>query len=1102
MKKIIALCVLFMAVFAFATELFTAANQKNWKFADSKLTVPADGAALKVNFDQKTHFSVNQLKIEQNKFYVIAVKGTLSKGATMRFYVQNNTKGVWQNAVVNDKGSGVEKDYYMPFKFVKPFKGNVYVRFEPKCKDGAGFFEIKSLKLLEAPSDSLIVNGDFSNGSAAWYLGNGAKVVKNAAGENVLELFAEKAKSTVKVKSVNIPVTAGKTYRLSYSNDCASGFGRKTLEHDFRVYPAVNNKAISGTDKWETKHHGRILKFEQEFKAPSGAKNITVNVEVRDEAKVQFFDFKLEELADKTTAPATAPTVKIFSKNEINLLDKKNHDMWNGMKNAKFTADGISAKFTKSTSFGISGLPIKDNVYYVMKVTAKAAKGTSVFFYVENNTKGVWQNKSLRFNGTGNFETRFMAFKFPKKIASNVYAKFRLSTKGTPEGAFELKELTLFQNDNPATFFNADLNDGVVGWDLNNTGKIVKNKDGKNAVELAVREDGKIVRFFSAPVEVVPLKHYRLSYDVFSFRGEGKASIEHDIRMYPIARNQVPMAGTEKWQVGLDGRTQKKYVEFRPPRNCKDVMFAIEARGPAKVQINNFKLEEFTPVVKLAEILLDQPFNFRDGVFSTNKAEKITGVIDFKEKNLTAELVFNDNGKAIFSKKCTPADNKFSLPVPAQGKSFELVMTAKDAAGKTVCTEKKTINNYAPNPVEVTFRDDGVTLVNGKPFFHIGNWWYTNRGDIDEDLEFLKEAGFNVIFLHHNHPQSKNSDRFPLLDMVHRHGLWGIVELPHKYSVTMNDKQRAAFKNKWVNLIKKYQKHPALFGYFGPDEAMIQGYTVETISEFYHWAKDNDPYHPLWYNEAPVGTVAEHQAYANDTCDVFGVDIYPIGAPHGVDLGDRTLTVIGKHTDRSMQAVKYRKPVWMIIQGFSWAHMRRPAKFQPADEAMRKTYPDYPQTRFAAFNAILHGATGLQFHYLGYTVYVPDEFWDAVRKTTLELKYLTPVLTARTVKNPAVKCNNPKVNMMVKNLDGKFYYILANESGDSISAKFTGFTEKQLNVIFDSNPVKVNNGAFELKLEPYAVRVMSAEKFDAPEKIWQIKTYRPWSAKIKNDVRK
>ncbi len=1098
-KTVILLGVLFMAAFAFANELYTAANQKNWKFADKTLSVPSDNSPLTIKFNPKTHFSSNQLKIKKDAFYVLALKGTLSKDASMFFYVQNVTKGVWQNAAVRAKGDGTEKTYYIPFKFVKPFSGNVYARIELTTKNSAGSFELKSLKLLGTDEDNMLVNGDFDAGSDAWILGKGAQVTKNAAGENVLELFAEKAKSSVKVQSVAIPVTAGKTYKLSYSNDCASGFGRKTLEHDFRVYPAIKNKAIPGTDKWETKHHGRILKFENEFKVPAGTKNITVNVEVRDEAKVQFSDFKLEELADKNTAAAAA---EIFSKNEINLLDPKNKDMWNGMKDARFTNEGISAKFTKATSFGISGLPIKDNVYYVMKVTAKAEKGTSVFFYVENNTKGVWQNKALRFNGTGKTETRFMAFKFPKKIASNVYAKFRLSTKGVPSGAFELKELTLFQNDNPATFFNADLDDGVVGWDLNNTGKIVKNKDGKNVIELAVKEPGKIVRFFSAPVEVEPLKYYRLSYNTYSFRGEGKASIEHDVRMYPIARNQVPMAGTEKWQVGLDGRNQKKYAEFRPPRNCKEVMFAIEARGPARVQFSDFKLEQFTPVVKQAEIILDQPFNFRDGVFSTNKAEKITGFVEFKEKNLTAALVLNDNGKSIFTKKCTESDNRFELPVPAQGKFFELVMSVKDAAGKILCTEKKNIHNYAPNPVEVTFRDDGVTLVNGKPFFHIGNWWYTNRGDVDEDLEFLKEAGFNVIFLHHNHPQRKSPDRFPLLDMVHKHGLWGIVELPHKYSVTMNDKQRAEFKNKWVNLIKKYQKHPALFGYFGPDEAMIQGYTVETISEFYHWAKDNDPYHPLWYNEAPVGTVAEHQAYANDTCDVFGVDIYPIGAPHGVDLGDRTLTVIGKHTDRSMQAVKFRKPVWMIIQGFSWAHMRRPAKFKPADEAMRKTYPDYPQTRFAAFNAILHGATGLQFHYLGYTVYVPDEFWDAVRKTTLELKYLTPVITARTVKNPAMKCDNKKVNMMVKNLNGKLYYILANESGDSITAKFTGFPEKQLNTIFEANPVKVSNGGFELKLEPYAVRVMSAEKFDAPDKIWQKSTYRPWSAKIKNDVRK
>ena len=1092
MKKIIlTLCALFMAAFVFATELFNAENAKNWKFADKDLSVPADGAALKVNFDKKTHFSINQLKIQKDRNYVVIVRGTLSKDSTMRFYVQNNTKGVWQNAVAYAKGDDKEKTYYLPFRFTKPFKGNVYVRFEPATKAGAGFFEIKSLKLLEAPDDNMIINGNFADGSECWTLSDGAKVVKNAAGENVLELFAEKPNSKVTVKSLSIPVSADKKYKLSYSVDCASGFGRKTLEHDFRVYPAVKDKALANTAEWITKHHGNIHKFEKEFTTQQDAKNIVINVEVKDQAKVFFSDLKLEEITEKEESPAF---VAAAPGSGINLLD--NLKSWSYPADAVASKDGISVKFAQKTKIGVTKLPIKDNVFYIITFTAKAAKGTSIFFYVENNTGGVWQNKAIRFNGTGNFETKTMAFNFKKPIKTNVYAQFRLSTK-EKSGAFELKNISLLQNDKIETFYNADFNNGSDGWDLAENGKIVKNKANKNALELDVRETGKTVKVFSPPVETTPLKHYRLTYSVFSTPGAGKASIEHDVRMYPIAKNNTPMTGTEKWQVGLDGRTQKKYVMFRPPRNCKEVVFALEARGPAKVQFSDFKLEEYIPLVKQAEILLDQPFNFRDGVFSTNKADKITGCIDFKEKNLTAELSCKDNGKEIFSKKCTENDKTFALPVPASGNFFELTMTAKNAEGKVVCTETKKIHNHAPNPVEVTFRDDGVTLVNGKPFFHIGNWWFTNRGDVDEDLEFLKEAGFNVIFLPNKHPE-----RFPMLDLVQKHGLWGIVELPHKYSPAMNDTKRAEFKNKWINLIKKYQQHPALFGYFGPDEAMIQGYTVENISEFYHWAKDNDPYHPLWYNEAPVGTVAEHQAYANDTCDVFGVDIYPIGAPHGVDLGDRTLTVIGKHTDRSMQAVKYRKPVWMIVQGFSWAHMRRPAKFQPADEAMRKTYPDYPQTRFAVYNSILHGATGIQFHYLGYTVHVPDEFWAAVRKTTLELKYLTPVITARTVKNPAVKCDNSKVNMMVKNLDGKIYYILANESGEKITANFKGFTEKQLNVIFESAPVKVDKGSFTLELEPYAVRVMSAEKFDSADKIWQNETYRPWSAKIKNDVRK
>ena len=282
---------------------------------------------------------------------------------------------------------------------------------------------------------------------------------------------------------------------------------------------------------------------------------------------------------------------------------------------------------------------------------------------------------------------------------------------------------------------------------------------------------------------------------------------------------------------------------------------------------------------------------------------------------------------------------------------------------------------------------------------------------------------------------------------------------------------------------------------------MLAGAQLDTMVKFYRLARDNDPYHPFWINEAPVGLVSDLKAYAKDTCDVFGVDIYPLGAPHGTDLGDRSMTVVGLHTDRCMEAVDYRKPVWMILQGFSWVHMRKPARFKPASEVPDALYPTYEQTRFMAFNSILHGATGIQYHYLGYTLYVPDDFWKGIRRTTLELKYLTPVLTARTVRDALQKCSAPKVRMMVKQLDGVNYYILANESPDAVNADFTGFSEAKLNIIFNDAPVTPQNGAFTLELEPYAVRVMSSATFAPADEIWQKATYKPYSARLKNDKR-
>lgn len=761
------------------------------------------------------------------------------------------------------------------------------------------------------------------------------------------------------------------------------------------------------------------------------------------------------------------------------------------------TENGVSIPFDgDKQQVVVNGLDVQQGEEYLLVLAYTLSGDTKMFFFVENHTAPNWQNKGANVNGDGTLNTIMLPFCFNKPVKGNSYAVMRLTGKGT----LDVKSLVFAKaSDFSGSFFNSDFKAEGIGWTLEKNATIVTDDKGARSLELWAKAEGDSARALTPQASVKPLHTYRLSYKATGITGFGKKSIEHDLRMYPMDKRKAPLANSDRWQTCLDGRTQVKSCEFQVPARHSNITFAIETRGPARVQFSDFKLEEIVPKQQVAEIQLDMPFNYRDGVFASNPSKNITGnVILMDDSAKSAELSLTSDGKSVFSKSYDAKGGTFIVPAPEAGKSSELVLSVKDADGKAIHTEKKLLHNYPANPVEVTFNEEGTTIVNGKPFFHIGNWWLTNRGDADEDYEFLKEAGFNVILLPRNQP-----DSFPLLDVAQRHGLYGIVELPHDYPKTATtDEARAEFYAKYAERIKQYMTHPALFGYFGPDEPMLAGAQIDTMVKFYRLARDNDPYHPFWINEAPVGLVSDLKTYAKDTCDVYGVDIYPLGAPHGTDLGDRSMTVVGLHTDRCMEAVGYRKPVWMILQGFSWAHMRKPARFKPVSEVPEAIYPTYEQTRFMAFHSILHGATGIQYHYLGYTVHVPDDFWKGIRRTTLELKYLTPVLTARTVRGAAAKCAAPKVRMMVKQLDGVNYYILANESPDAVTAEFTGFSEAKLNIIFNDAPVTTQNGAFSLELEPYAVRILSSAPFAPADEIWQKATYKPYSARLKNDVRK
>ena len=245
---------------------------------------------------------------------------------------------------------------------------------------------------------------------------------------------------------------------------------------------------------------------------------------------------------------------------------------------------------------------------------------------------------------------------------------------------------------------------------------------------------------------------------------------------------------------------------------------------------------------------------------------------------------------------------------------------------------------------------------------------------------------------------------------------------------------------------------------------MWGGQQLEPIKEVYDLVREIDPYHPLWYNEAPCGEVSALREYAETTCDVYGIDIYPIGAPHGTLTEDRSMTAVGKHTDRCHQAVDYRKPVWMILQGMAWGHIRPDTSKLPLDKVPDAIYPTWEQTRFMTYNAIVHGATGVQYHYLGYTIHLPDSYWKDLRQVTLELEYMSPVLTAKTVRDPALQCKTQGIRFLTKNLEGKNYYLVINETPKEAAAEFSGCPETKLNILLEDESLNVKDGKFSLKI--------------------------------------
>lgn len=272
------------------------------------------------------------------------------------------------------------------------------------------------------------------------------------------------------------------------------------------------------------------------------------------------------------------------------------------------------------------------------------------------------------------------------------------------------------------------------------------------------------------------------------------------------------------------------------------------------------------------------------------------------------------------------------------------------------------------------------------PLFPIG--FYELPADAAA-LQKMAEAGVNLI-------RCQNRQD---LDRVQAAGALGWVSVPVQEGATESLRTQ----------VLELRDHPALAVWEGPDEIVWVFTAMSTLKDTAGFTREDwmtqqpkavayaegeaarimpniiagvnlikeldDRDRPFWINEARDSDAHYVRQYL-DTVQIVGADDYPV-RPANTDL-----MRLMRGTDRWVKLSR-GKPVWMVLQAFSWDEIGRGDS--PA-------WPSFAQSRFMAYGVIAHGADGVL--YWGSSYLKNDAFRTSLYALTSELAALQAFLTA------------------------------------------------------------------------------------------------------------
>lgn len=388
-------------------------------------------------------------------------------------------------------------------------------------------------------------------------------------------------------------------------------------------------------------------------------------------------------------------------------------------------------------------------------------------------------------------------------------------------------------------------------------------------------------------------------------------------------------------------------------------------------------------------------------------------------------------------------------------------------------TACQTENNHGPAG-RINWDKDGMMVVNGKRTFIIGTY---HLPEATRPFTEAARQGYNYIRVG---PETAN------LDSAKAHHLMTWVG-----TGSIRKKTAEKDRERITGVVNKFKKHPAMLCWEMEDEPAFTWNSAEPrihpepLIKTFKLIKGLDPEHPVITNHAPVNLVSTLIKY-NPSTDIVSCDIYPV-IPRGIkpdyalfpdglqgDLLNTYISQVGDYTDKMKKVAGNKKPVFMVLQAFSWEMLKEE---EDRDTSMI-LYPGYKQSRFMAFDAIVHGATGVIYWGSKYTPQ-PSEFMTNLNRVTRELSGMLDILSAENFNIKIEKVYHELghsldkgVEMVAKEYNKKVYLITVNPDKNPVKVSFNGLMKyKSADVLNEKRTLKTDKGILTDFYEPFDVHI-------------------------------